>query len=121
MRAALDLGVAVFASEWGTSEATGDGGPTRGRCEEWLAFLDRHTISWVNWSLCDKSETSAALKSLAGRSRRGQAALVARDSLLVPETVGLEGYPLWAARELSPSGSFVRMQMRRPAGPRPPR
>jgi endoglucanase len=120
VRAALDLGVAVFASEWGTSEASGDGGPYLRASEEWLAFLDRHTISWINWSLCDKSETSAALKSLPRALEEGQAALVARDSLLVPETVGPQGYPIWAAPELSPSGSFVRTQIRARAMAVPP-
>jgi endoglucanase len=31
--------------------------------EEWLTFLEQRGISWANWSLCDKNETSAALKS----------------------------------------------------------
>jgi endoglucanase len=120
VRAAMDLGVAVFASEWGTSEASGTGGPYLRASEEWLAFLDRHTIGWANWSLCDKSETSAAIKDLATVLRDGRKDLVARDSLLVPETMGPEGYPIWAPSELSPSGVFVRAHMRARGAARPP-
>jgi endoglucanase len=112
VRVAMDLGVAVFASEWGTSEASGNGGPYWNPTKEWLAFLNRHTIGWVNWSLCDKGETSAALKSPAALLKEGRAALLERDSLLVPEKIGPEGYAIWPAEELSASGAFVRAQMR---------
>jgi endoglucanase len=112
VQAALDSGVAVFASEWGTSEASGTGGPYLSASEEWLAFLDRHNIGWINWSLCDKDETSAALKSVSAARKEGLTALLERDSLLVPQTVGPEGYALWPVQELSPSGSFVRTRMR---------
>jgi endoglucanase len=119
VRAAMDMGVAVFASEWGTSEATGDGGPYFGPAKEWLAFLDRHTIGWVNWSLRDKSESSAALKGPAALLKEGRAALLNRDSLLVPETIGPGGYAIWTAEELSASGAFVRERMRAAAMARP--
>ena len=121
VQTAIDRGVAVFCSEWGTSEASGTGGPYLRAAEEWLAFLDRNTIGWTNWSLCDKSETSAALKSLPDILKEGNASLADRESLLVPETPGPEGYPIWGPPELSASGAFVRAQMRRPAAPRPPR
>jgi endoglucanase len=119
VRAAMDLGVAVFASEWGTSEASGTGGPYLPASEAWLAFLDRHTIGWVNWSLCDKSESSAALKSLSAALKEGNKVLLDRESLLVPETLGPEGYPVWSAEELSASGFFVRARMRAREGAEP--
>jgi endoglucanase len=109
---AIDRGAAVFCSEWGTSEASGNGGPYVQSAEEWLAFLDARSISWVNWSLCDKSETSAALKSAVTAMKEGKDALASRDSLLVPETVGPDGYPVWPVDELSASGTFVRERMR---------
>ena len=112
VQAALDRGVAVFATEWGTSQASGTGGTFLPESEEWLAFLDRHMISWTNWSLCDKSETSAALVNLYELMKRGKTALAERESLLVPETMGPEGYPIWSPEELSPSGAFVRAKMR---------
>jgi endoglucanase len=112
VRAAIARGAAVFCSEWGTSEASGSGGTYLPAAEEWLAFLDRNAISWTNWSLCDKSETSAALKGLAAALKEGNSAAAGRDSLLVPDVVGPEGYPIWPARELSASGAFVRAQLR---------
>ena len=59
---ALAAGLPVFVSEWGTSRADGSGGVFLSQSEEWLDFLDRRGISWANWSLCDKNETSAALR-----------------------------------------------------------
>jgi endoglucanase len=114
---ALDRGVAVFCSEWGTSEASGTGGPYLSAAEEWLAFLDRHGIGWTNWSLCDKSESSAALKSLAEAMKEGKTAFADRESLLVPATMGPEGYPIWGPDELSASGAFVRGKLRARTAP----
>ena len=49
----------------------------------WLDFLDQRSISWCNWSLCDKGETSAALNP--GASPDGG----------------------WSEQDLSKSGQFV--------------
>lgn len=59
---ALANGLPVFVSEWGASRADGSGGVFLEQAGEWLDFLRVRGISWANWSLCDKSETSAALK-----------------------------------------------------------
>ena len=58
----LDKGLPVFVSEWGTSRADGSGGVFIEESRVWLDFLDDRGISWCNWSLCDKNETSAALR-----------------------------------------------------------
>ena len=60
--AALKAGLPVFVSEWGTSRADGSGGVFLTESAQWLDFLDSRGISWCNWSLCDKGETSAALR-----------------------------------------------------------
>ena len=59
---ALSRGLAVFVSEWGTSRADGGGGVFLAESVQWLDFLAQRGISWANWSLCDKGETSAALR-----------------------------------------------------------
>jgi endoglucanase len=59
---ALKKGLPIFVSEWGTSRADGSGGVYLAESKVWLDFLDSRGISWANWSLCDKNETSAALK-----------------------------------------------------------
>lgn len=80
---ALAAGLPVFVSEWGTSRADGSGGVFRRESEEWLDFLAQRGISWANWSLCDKNETSAALVPGTSPSRR------------------------WTQRDLTESGQLV--------------
>ena len=59
---ALAEGLPIFVSEWGTSRADGSGGVFLEESRVWLDFLDARGISWCSWSLCDKNETSAALR-----------------------------------------------------------
>lgn len=56
-------GLPVFVSEWGTSAADGNGGVYSEEAQKWIDFMNEHSISWANWSYCDKNETSAALVS----------------------------------------------------------
>ena len=63
MNIALSNNLPIFVSEWGTSDASGNGGFFEESSREWLYFLDKNNISWVNWSLCDKNESSALLKT----------------------------------------------------------
>lgn len=58
---ALQKGAPIFVSEWGTSAADGNGGVFLNEAGDWMKFLNERSISWANWSLCDKAETSAAL------------------------------------------------------------
>ena len=66
---AMNKGLPVFVTEWGTSRADGSGGAFTAESEQWLTFLHQKGISWANWSLCDKNETSAALKPGTPASR----------------------------------------------------
>lgn len=79
----LTKGIPVFVSEWGTSRADGSGGVFLEESTAWLDFLDERELSWCNWSLCDKNETSAALKPGAS-----------------PEKA-------WGEEDLTESGKFV--------------
>ena len=56
-----DCGLPVFVSEWGTSAADGNGGVYLDEAQRWIDFMNERGISWTNWSLCDKNESSAAL------------------------------------------------------------
>ena len=56
-----DCGLPVFVSEWGTSAADGSGGVYLEESRKWIDFMNERGISRVNWSLCDKNESSAAL------------------------------------------------------------
>ncbi len=98
-RYALENGVAVFSTEWGTSEANGNNGPYLDEADEWINFLNENNISWSNWSLTNKNETSAAFTPFQlGKS-------VATD--LDP---GAD--KVWAPEELSISGEYVRARIK---------
>jgi len=62
-KAALNGGVALFVTEWGTVNADGDGGVATTSSNEWMAFMDQYKLSWANWSLHDKVEGASALKN----------------------------------------------------------
>ncbi len=56
--------IPVFASEWGTTNADGSQGYDFESAKKWLSIFkgnnpDSIKISWVNWSLGDKDESSA--------------------------------------------------------------
>merc|ERR1711981_1421922 len=59
--AALASGVAVFATEWGTCDASGGGTLDLGETQAWLNFFAQHHISDANWAVSDKSEACSAL------------------------------------------------------------
>lgn len=58
---AMDKGLGIFVTEWGTTAATGSGKIFPDEADVWLDFLDEHMISWCNWSFSDVGEESAAL------------------------------------------------------------
>lgn len=99
MKNAFENGVPIFVSEWGTSLASGDGGPYLDEADKWLEYLNSNYISWVNWSLSNKNETSAAF---------------------VPYINGMhDATPLdpgddkvWDIEELSISGEYVRARIK---------
>merc|ERR1711953_509935 len=55
--------IPIFATEWGTSQANGDGGPYLEDAKNFLDLFNDASgqkISWAQWSYADKSEKSAA-------------------------------------------------------------
>jgi len=60
---ALAAGLAVFCTEWGTSEASGDGGPFINYSTRWMEYLDTNRISWCAWSMAQKNEKSSAFNT----------------------------------------------------------
>lgn len=71
-KSALDKGVALFATEWGTTEASGSGSVDLGETDTWLKFLDDNQISWCNWTVFDgdgdPNATSNALRKGASET-----------------------------------------------------
>lgn len=92
---AMRAGLALFISEWGTTNA--DGGQPTGTSKgkvytaesaTWLSWAKTNNLSWCNWSVANKNEGSAAFLPNAGA----------------------KGW--WPDSVLSPSGLWVREQIR---------
>ena len=59
---AREKGISIFVSEFGVSDASGNGGVYLEEGKTWLDYLKNNNISFVNWSLANKDESSALLK-----------------------------------------------------------
>ena len=59
---AMNNGLALMVTEWGTVNADGDGGVDFSSTDQWMAFLDVHGISHCNWSVHDKREGASVLR-----------------------------------------------------------
>lgn len=67
-RTAIKRNKAIFVTEFGTCDSSGNGGLNLSEAKTWLDFLDDNDISWANWSLANKNETASALKESANIS-----------------------------------------------------
>ncbi len=63
---AMNNGIALFVTEFGTVNADGNGAVNEGSSNTWFSWMDSHDLSYCNWSLCDKDEGSAALSPGTG-------------------------------------------------------
>ena len=59
---ALDNNIPIFVSEFGVSDASGNGGVYLDEANTWMDFINKNNLSYINWSLADKDESSALLK-----------------------------------------------------------
>jgi endoglucanase len=59
---AIERGLPLFATEWGTCEANGHGAVSESETKAWVELLGQKQISWANWALNDKDETCSALQ-----------------------------------------------------------
>ncbi|MEV6491030.1 cellulase family glycosylhydrolase [Actinoplanes sp. NPDC051633] len=49
----------MFVTEFGTQQASGDGGNNFGRAQQYLDPMGQHKVSWVNWNFSDDFRTGA--------------------------------------------------------------
>ena len=63
MENAIGKGLPVFVSEYGLSEASGNGVVDVKEADIWKERLDCHQISYIAWNLSNKDETSAMIKA----------------------------------------------------------
>lgn len=90
VKSALKKGIPVFATEWGCTKESGDGGVFEKETLEWIEFMKKNNISWVNWSVNNKGEDSGILVYNADREAKGN----------------------WKDKDLSKAGKFIRKIMR---------
>ncbi len=81
---ALNKNVAVFVTEYGTCDASGDGTVNAAESNTWWTYLDNNKISYCNWAVSDKAEAASALK--ANSNSNGS----------------------WSSSDLTTSGTLVR-------------
>lgn len=86
---AMQKGIALLVTEWGVGEASGDGKFDREKTDKWMAWLNQNKLSWVNWNITDKKETTALL--LPGTSVNGG----------------------WSEKTLTPAGQYIRTELRK--------
>lgn len=84
---ALDKGVALFVSEYGTCESSGDGFLDYDETSKWFDFMEENQISYCNWSIANKLETASALKP------------------------GSSAFGGWTEEQITSSGKLVRDQI----------
>lgn len=85
---AMQLGLPLIVTEWGVGEADGNGEFNREKTAKWMDWLNRHQLSWANWNITDKQETTALLQPGAP----------------------VNGH--WTEAQLTPAGLYIREQLR---------
>lgn len=59
----INRGMPVFITEFGTCDASGNGGFNEAESNSWFALMKTYNISHLNWSLCNKGETASAIST----------------------------------------------------------
>lgn len=58
---AIEAGLPVFVTEWGVGESNGDGVFDLEKNKTWMDWMEKYRLSWINWNVTDKKETTALL------------------------------------------------------------
>ncbi|WP_419788486.1 glycoside hydrolase family 5 protein [Mucilaginibacter sp. SP1R1] len=85
---AIKLGLPLIITEWGVGEANGDGKFDLEKTNTWLKWMEDNQLSWANWNITDKHETTAILQKDA------------------PVNGG------WTPANLTPAGAYIRNELR---------
>lgn len=85
---AIKMGLPIIVTEWGVGEASGNGVFDLDENKKWVDWMTQNKLSWVNWNITDKDETTALLKP--GASPDGE----------------------WGQGDLTPDGVYVRALLR---------
>ncbi|MDB5138489.1 MAG: glycosyl hydrolase family 5 [Mucilaginibacter sp.] len=58
---AIKKGLPLMITEWGVGEANGNGKFDRNEVKTWMRWMEGNKLSWANWNITDKEETTALL------------------------------------------------------------
>ncbi|MCR5478675.1 MAG: glycoside hydrolase family 5 protein [Ruminococcus sp.] len=56
-------GLPVLVTEFGTCDASGNGGFNESQTRQWYSLLSSLKVGWFNWSACGKAETASAFRT----------------------------------------------------------
>ena len=84
---ALKNGIALFATEYGTSSASGGGAYDPAETKLWWDWLDANHIGSANWSAAALGETSAAFKPGASATGPWTDAMLKPSGILVRDYI----------------------------------
>ncbi|MBQ0001116.1 MAG: cellulase family glycosylhydrolase [Clostridiales bacterium] len=63
LEAALKKKLPVIVTEFGITNASGNGSVNKSQGDKWMALLDKYSVGRVCWNLSNKNESSALIKS----------------------------------------------------------
>ena len=70
MKRAIASGTPVFVSEFGLSEASGNGSLDASNATDWMNLMKANNISYACWSLCNKGETASLLTTSCSKTSK---------------------------------------------------
>ncbi|GAB2569240.1 endoglucanase [Paractinoplanes abujensis] len=82
----------MFVTEFGTQQASGDGGNNFAMAQRYLDLMQQHKVSWVNWNYSDDMRTGAVFTpgtcnagAYSGTARLKEAGVWIRDRIRTPD------------------------------------
>ncbi|MCU0416205.1 MAG: glycoside hydrolase family 5 protein [Cytophagaceae bacterium] len=94
-KAAMEKGIALFVTEYGTCDASGNNNYDPVETQLWFEFLDQYKISYCNWSIADKDETASALKPGSNAYGGWSDSDLTESGLLVKENMIMKNKPIF--------------------------
>lgn len=85
---AIKMKLPLIVTEWGVGESDGNGQFDKDKVKKWLSWTEANHLSWANWNVTDKQETTA---------------------LMLPGAPANGG---WTQEQLSPAGNYIREVLR---------
>jgi len=85
---AIKMGLPLMVTEWGVGEADGNGQFSKTKTKLWMDWMEANQLSWVNWNITDKDETTAILEP------------------------GAPAIGNWTEEQLTAAGAYIRNKLR---------